>query len=198
MTVQKNNHVDFLDEKYEMEEQLPRLFSISFYQSLVENQNVVRVMLDDIVQVGDIVDDNAYDNDYYRYHDIFHYSFATMLGWSPCARAMMKCKRKSNKQVDKIEDGARAAITEEAISMIIFNEAKKKEFFKSQTKISKTILRIVKEITEPFEVKIRNEKEWQIAILRAYDMFRLLVENKGGKVSFDSFKKEMKYTFLDN
>ena len=33
--------------------------------------------------------------------------------------------------LDEIEDGARATITEEALSMIIFNEAKRKDFFRT-------------------------------------------------------------------
>jgi hypothetical protein len=193
MTVQKNNTIAFFDDIYSIEEQLPRKFIISFNESEAENKKVVKVLLNDNIQVGDIIDDNAYENDYYRYHDIFHYTYATILGWSPCTRAMMKCKRKSNSQVDKIEDGARATITEEALSMIIFNEAKKKDFFENKNKISKNTLKIIKEMTESFEVRVRTESEWQNAIFKAYEMFRLLVKNAGGKVSFNAINKEISF-----
>ena len=116
-----------------------------------------------------------------------------MLGWSPCARAMIKCKRKSDPSIDKIEDGARAAITEESISLILFNEAKRKGFFAGKARISKATLRQVMEMTETFEVKVRTEKEWKKAILKGYELFRKLVENGGGKVSFDSFRRDAVY-----
>lgn len=193
MIVKRNNKPNFFDDAYCIEEQLPRKFTISFKELVVESEKVVRVILNDSLQLGDIIDDNAYENDYYRYHDIFHYTFASMLGWSPCARAMMKCKRKSNSQVDKVEDGARATITEEAISMIIFNEAKKKGFYENKSKVSKKILKIIKEMTQSFEVRIRSENEWQAAISKSYEMFRLLIKNNGGTVGFNSLKREISF-----
>src|SRR3954469_10207371 len=137
MTARKRQ-IDFFDSDCIAEEQIPRQFSVAFKEVGVENKGEIRVVFNDTKQVGDIINDNAYKNDFYRYHDIFHYSFAILLGWSPCTRAMMKRKRKSNELTDEIEDGARAAITEEALSMIIFNEAKRKNYFENATKVSKT------------------------------------------------------------
>lgn len=190
MTARKINSNDYFDNEFSVEEKLPRKFSVSFQE--IEEERV-RVLLNSSKQVGDIINDNAYKNDFYRFHDVFHYSFATLLGWSPCTRALLKCKRKSQAIIDDIEDGARATITEEALSMVIFNEAKRKNFFKGHHKISKTTLRIVKEMTETFEVSIRTAKEWETAILKSYDIFRLLMKNKGGRVEFNSFEKEIKY-----
>lgn len=190
------NKVNIFDKDYISQEQIPQTFKIVFEEVGVGSINEVRVSCNTCnnkQQVGDIINDNSYENDFYRYHDIFHYSFAALLGWSPCARAMMKRKRKSNLLVDEIEDGARAAITEEAISIIVFNEAKRKSFFRGKSKVSKTTLRIIKEMTESFEVKVRTSEEWEYAILRAYDAFRFLVSNRGGIVKFNSKNKEVKY-----
>lgn len=184
----------FFDDGFAVSEQLPRQFTISF-KSL--NGKNACVLLNDSVQVGDVIDDNSYQDDYYRYHDVFHYTFATMLGWSPCARAMIKCKRKSNSQVDKIEDGARATITEEALSMVIFNEAKKKGFFENSKTVSKITLRTIKEMTAHFEVSIRTDKEWQRAILKGYQMFRLLIANDGGKIYFNAQNQEINFMGLN-
>jgi hypothetical protein len=106
----------------------------------------------------------------------------------------MKRKRKSNELLDEIEDGARATITEEALSMIIFNEAKRKNYFKDSTKVSRTTLRFIKEMTENFEVNVRTAKEWEYAILKAYEVFRFLINNNGGVVEFDTLNKEINYT----
>ena len=122
------NHKNFFDSNYDEMEQLPRRFTVNFDSVKVGPKTKTRVSINGI-QMGDFIDNNSKENDGYRFHDIFHYTFATMLGWSPCTRAMMKRKRKSSPIIDEIEDGARAAITEESISLIIFNKAKRKEFF---------------------------------------------------------------------
>jgi len=193
--LKQNNY--FFDEDCIFEEQIPRHFTLSFQEVGRGETGEVRVILNDEKQLGDVVNDNAYKNDFYRYHDIFHYSFAALLGWSPCARAMMRRKRKSNDLLDKVEDGARATITEEALSMIIFNEAKRKNYFKDASRVSKTTLRIIKEMTENFEVNVRTIREWEKAILKAYEVFRFLIENKGGKVEFDTVNKQINYSPLN-
>lgn len=194
--IQQESQIDFFDNHCMTEEQIPRQFTVSFKEVGVGKRAEVRVIFNDNKQLGDIINDNAYENDFYRYHDIFHYSFATLLGWSPCARAIMRKKRKSNETLDEIEDGARAAITEEALSMIIFNEAKRKGYFEGVSKISRTTLRIIKEMTENFEVNVRSTKEWEKAILKAYGIFRLLIAHRGGRVEFDAVKKTISYSML--
>ena len=185
--------IHFFDSTFDESEQIPRNFTVTFEEVGIGEHQEVRVIFNDNRQLGDIINDNSYQNDFYRYHDVFHYSFATLLGWSPCTRAMIKCKRKSNKLVDKVEDGARATITEEALSIIIFNEARRKNYFEGIFKVSKTTLNIIKEITENFEVSVRSSQEWEQAILKAYEVFRLLILNNGGKVEFNAIKKEITY-----
>jgi len=194
--VKENNHniAGFYDHSLSHAEQLPRSFSVTFREIEGCKNGEVRVIINDEWQVGDIINDNSHENDFYRYHDVFHYTFATMLGWSPCARSMMKRKRKSMPEIDRIEDGARATITEEAISLLIFNEARRKHFFAGNAKISKATLRVIKEITETFEVKNKSIEEWENAISIAYKMFRQLIKNKGGKICFDMIDKSVKYS----
>lgn len=186
----------FFDSEFAEIEQLPRNFTVTFKEVGIGDKGEVRVILNQSKQVGDIINDNAYKNDFYRYHDVFHYTFATLLGWSPCTRAMMKRKRKSNEKLDEVEDGARATVTEEALSMIIFNEAKRKNYFETTSKISRTTLRIIKELTENFEVHVRSTKDWKKAILKAYEVFRLLITYRGGKVEFDAVHKKISFSPL--
>ncbi|UPQ75263.1 nucleotide pyrophosphohydrolase [Chryseobacterium nepalense] len=195
MKKNNENYIQFFDDSFNAQEQFPRQFTLSFteIENTDDKKNEVRVILDNKKQLGDIINDNSYTNDFYRYHDIFHYTFATLLGWSPCARAMMRKKRKSNDLYDRIEDGAKAIITEEAISMIIFNEAKRKNYFSGTAKVSRTTLRIIKEMTENFEVKIRTSKDWEYAIQKSYEIFRLLIKNKGGNVKFDALSRNITY-----
>lgn len=196
--IQQNIESNFFDANCIANEQIPRQFTVFFKEVGTKGKGKVRVSISNSKQLGDIISDNSYSDDFYRYHDVFHYSFATLLGWSPCTRAMMKIKRKSDEAIDEIEDGARAAITEEALSLIIFNEAKRKNYFEDTSKISRITLRIIKEMTENFEVNIRSTKEWEKAILKAYEIFRLLIANGGGKVEFDGVKRLISYSKLSD
>ncbi len=116
-----------------------------------------------------------------------------MLGWSPCVRSMLKRKRKSDPSIDEIEDGARATITEEAISLMIFNKAKRKGFFQNDLRITPTLLNQIKELTASFEVSKRSKKEWENAILLGYSLFRKLVKNDGGEIHFDMINRSAHY-----
>ncbi|MBE0392488.1 nucleotide pyrophosphohydrolase [Flavobacterium sp. PL002] len=189
-------YIDLYNSEYGTNEQLPSELVVRFEEINNETYPQVRVTLNS-EQVGDIIDDNSYSNDGYRYHDVFHYTFATLLGWSPCARAMLKRKRKSNDDLDRIEDGARAAITEEAISLIIFNNARNNDYFNKRTKVDDTILTIIKNMTEPFEVRLRSKTEWEKAILKSYEMFRCLIENGGGIINFNLENKNIIYQKLN-
>lgn len=174
----------FFDSNFNEMEQLPREFTVNFDTIKIGSRIKTRVSINGM-QVGDVIDNNSKENDEYRFHDVFHYTFATMLGWSPCTRAMLKRKRKSDPTTDEIEDGARATITEEAISLMIFNKAKRKNFFEEESKLSPTLLNQIKEMTSQFEVNVRSKKEWENAILKGYSLFRDLTKHNGGKVHFD-------------
>jgi hypothetical protein len=109
---------------------------------------------------------------------------------------MLKRKRKSNSKIDEIEDGARATITEEAISLILFNDAKDKNFYETK-KVSKQVIGIIRKMTDSFEVRNRTEKEWEEAIMKGYELFRKLKDNGGGKVFFDMTKRKAIYQPLN-
>lgn len=185
-----------LNDVVNITEKLPQNFYVKFEEIYNESYPQVKVTLNN-QQAGDIIDDNSYQDDGYRYHDVFHYTFATLLEWSPCARAMLKRKRKSCAETDRVEDGARAAITEEAISLIIFNDAKANNFYEGTSKINNHILEIIQRMTSSFEVAIKSKEEWQNAILKSYEMFRLLRENKGGVITFNTDLKKIDYKSLN-
>ena len=177
-------------------EQLPKELVVRFEEISIGEYPQVKVTLNGN-QIGDIIDDNSYTDDGYRYHDVFHYTFATLLEWSPCSRSMLKRKRKSNVDIDRIEDGARATITEEAISLMVFNNAKTNDYFYNCTKIDNTILTIIKDMTEPFEVRYKTKEEWEKAILKAYELYRYLRENRGGIINFNLESKDITYQKLN-
>lgn len=182
----------FFDNHFDFAEQLPKEYVINFNEVKRNSYSEMRVTVNN-QQFGDVINDNSYTDDFYRYHDIFHFTFAALLGWSPCTRAMLKRKRKSDSTIDRIEDGARAIITEESISMIIFTEAKRKKYFENVKKVSKTTLKTIKELTNGFEVRNKTAADWEDAIIKSYEVFRFLIKNKGGTVKFDALHKHIQF-----
>ncbi|MBP0613926.1 nucleotide pyrophosphohydrolase [Chryseobacterium sp. cx-311] len=173
-------------------ETIPNEFVVEFVEINEKEYPQVKVLVSNL-QAGDVINDNSYIDDGYRYHDVFHYTFATLLGWSPCTRAMLKRKRKSDKLIDRVEDGARAIITEEAISLMLFNSAKKNDFYSGINKVDPTILEWIKLMTNPFEVRSKTVEEWEMAILKGYALFRNLINNKGGRIKFNTLNKTINY-----
>ena len=178
----------FFDLNFPEQEQLPRTFTINFKTIEREGKTMTKITYKN-KQVGDLIDDNSRLLDNYRFHDVFHYTFATVLGWSPCSRAMMKRKRKSISDFDQFEDGARATITEEAISLMVFNYARKRNLLDSDNNVESEILDFIKDFTSPFEVSKCTKEEWEKAILLGYTLFRNLVKHNGGNIRFDMISK---------
>ncbi len=183
----RNNKL-FFDSNFNEGEQIPRSFTVSFESIYLNSKAKTKISVNGI-QMGDVIDDNSYEKDGYRFHDVFHYTFAALLGWSPCTRAMMKRKRKSIPLIDEVEDGARATITEESISLMIFNQAKKTSFFLDAGRVSSALLTQIKEMTSDFEVAARSKKEWENTILKAYELFRELTKHDGGVIHYDMIQQ---------
>lgn len=181
------------DVDYHPDEQLPRRISFDFSEREIDDALRVTIRVKGTI-IGDKLSDNTYKPDDYRYHDVFHLAFMAVLGWSPVIRDLLKRKRKSNSDVDENEDGARAKIIEEAISLFVFNEAKRHwNFFEGIKKIDLGMLSTIKALTSELEVKSCTARQWEQAILLGYSIWRQLKENRGGRVSLDLDKAKMNY-----
>jgi len=145
------------------------------------------------VPLGDRLTDNGRDPDGYRYHDVFHLSYAAILGWSPTLRALLKVKRKTQPELDEREDGARAIITEEGISNWIFAHGLRHNAFANVESLEFQLLKTVKAMTQGYEVENRPYWMWEKAILEGFRVFRALRDNHGGSVTIDLNKRTISY-----
>jgi hypothetical protein len=136
-------------------------------------------------QLGDGLTDNRYVPDDYRYHDIFHLTYMATLSWSPTIRRLLKRKRKSNADVDEVEDGARTAILEECIAALAFSQAERENFFRGVPTMRYEILRAIKAMTNHLEVGAKTEGDWQRAILRGFEVWNQIRDQNGGRVRLD-------------
>jgi hypothetical protein len=147
--------------------------------------------------IGDTLTDNAHKDDGYRYHDVFHLAYAAVLGWSPVVRGLLRRKRKSVARVDEIEDGGRAAVVEEAISILVFNEAAQRGWFKEESSVDIGLLKTIMRLTAGLEVQRCTAKQWKAAILQGYAAFNQLQSRHGGRVDVDLDRQTLQYFALD-
>ena len=181
------------DSDFPWYEQLPRKFTIDFI-SINNNKSLILSMNN--MLVGDRLTDNSYEIDGYKFHDIFHLAGAVTLGWSPVFRRMLKLKRKSNSKVDEVEDGARAAIVEEAVINHIYDYARPK-FLEGMSRVDLDLIKRIQNLVRGYEVEACEPWEWQHCILSSYEMFRQLIANKGGRIVFDADKRSMTFEPLE-
>lgn len=173
------------DAKFGDDERLPRQFLVEFDVSVDANLQEHSQMRISGKEIGDPINDNARIDDHYRFHDIFHISYAAVLGWSPILRSLLERKRKAEPETDRAEDGARAAVTEEAVASLVFNMARVYDYFDGSEHVDGDILKSVQLITSKLEVASCSARDWEIAILTGFNVWRELRDNRGGKVEVD-------------
>ena len=168
-------------------ERLPRRFEVEIREVTTGNPNerrVVQIRVNDSL-FGDDLTDNAYIADGYRFHDVFHFSYAAVLGWSPVTRSILRCKRKSHPLLDEVEDGGRAVVIEEGIVALVFEYARHHGMLARVRTIDSRLLSTIKEMTSHLEVKLRTAREWEQAILKGFSAWRDVNKNSGGRLLID-------------
>lgn len=166
----------FFDEEYDPDEQLPRKVTIKLSESNRNGLPTVRMAVQMVggtwLPIGSPLNDNAHLHDEYRFHDVLHLAYVAFLGWSPVIRALFGTKRKSNPNVDRVEDGARATLLEEALTGFIYEAASDNHFFENTAQLERRLLLAVKRLTRGLEVKVRTYEDWTSAITSGYRVFR--------------------------
>jgi NTP pyrophosphatase (non-canonical NTP hydrolase) len=191
------------DDTLPVYERLPRTIRVAFFEpGTRERQRKIMIAVptdgDEWIQIGDRIDDNAEQEDGYRFHDVLHLSNAAHLGWSPVIRALLRRKRKSNPEADRVEDGARAVNIEEALTAFVFAHASRLNFFAGVKNVDFSFLKTIERLTLGLEVRHRSYEDWEIAILDGYRMFRELREKQEGLVVVDlGAPREGRMTLLD-
>ncbi len=169
------------DRNFPEHERLPRQFEVKITEAIDNNSVKMKAFING-EQIGDDLTDNSYSNDGYRFHDIFHFSYAAVLGWSPVIRSNLKLKRRSNTRTDEVEDGGRAIAIEEGISALVFSYAKDRQFLEGVSTLDYQLLKTIKNMTSHLEVSKCSLGDWEKAILSGYEVWRQVEKNRGGKV----------------
>lgn len=192
--LQQTDRFKIYDENYPAEEQFPREFEVNFVSINVDGKDKIRILNNTSgKQLGDDLTDNSHQQDGYRFHDIFHFGYVAFLGWSPVVRKLMGLKRKSDNKTDENEDGARAGIIEELVSLYIFSHALDHQLFKYSNSVDTEVLKTVQKLVSDIEVKDCTAKQWEMAIINSYKVYDELKSNNGGRVLVSIKNRKLLY-----
>ena len=181
------------DADYPVFERLPRRAQIRFMERSRGSSRLEVVLRVRDQNIGDRLTDNAIEDDGYRFHDAFHLAYAAVLGWSPVVRGMFRLKRKTNSLVDEVEDGARAAIVEEAIAHLAFDYARSHSMLEGLDRVDPGLLKVIQRMVSGLEVQTSSMLEWQRAILVGHTAFRELKRHRGGWLVLNSQTRSLNY-----
>jgi NTP pyrophosphatase (non-canonical NTP hydrolase) len=168
------------DSDFPPDQRLPRDFEVRFTSAGGRIQMSVNGEA-----FGDAIDDNSRVDDFYRFHDVFHVAYAAVLGWSPIFRSLLGRKRKLDEVTDRVEDGARARATEEAVAALVFKMAHAYNYFEGQRHVDDSILGAITCVVSGLEVGDRSKAEWERAILVGFEVWRQLRDHEQGVVAVD-------------
>ncbi|MGR2827168.1 hypothetical protein [Acinetobacter calcoaceticus] len=177
------------DHSFPEDEQLPHKIKIEFVQ---RSSGRIHMKYGNVF-LGDPLTDNHKDKDNYRYHDVFHISYAAILHWSPVFRSLLKRKRKSKPDFDENEDSGRAIVVEEGISAWIFNQAKEYNYFENPKDISTKLIKNVQLFVKGYEVENCPPALWKKAIYEGFKVFRELTKYKVGIINIDLINRSIEF-----
>ena len=174
------------DEDCQAEERIPRALTIEILERSVGNKLYVFQRCN-WVNIGDRLTDNVMRPDDYRFHDVFHYAYAAVLGWSPVLRALFRLKRKSRPEVDEGQDGARAVLIEEGVATWVFGHALRLDLFSGlgAGDLPLDLLKTVRRFVAGYEPEACPLWLWEEAILQGYAAFRFLKEHRKARLHLD-------------
>ena len=174
-----------LDSDLPDDQRLPRAGVYEFRATTNDGRPAVELWFDG-AQRGDLLTDATAQADGYRFHDIFHLSYAALLGWSPVTRKLLDRKRRSNRAVDENEDGGRAIVIEEGIAALVFAYAAQHDYLDTVTRLDQRLLETITMLASVTEARVRTTGDWEHAILAGFACFRQLLAYNGGSVRFDA------------
>ncbi len=189
---QKRSFSELLDAKWDKNEQLPRRIVMYFDERNVKGKTYVFQTCRGI-NIGDRLTDNKFEEDDYRFHDVFHLAYAAILGWSPVTRALFRVKRKSTPSVDENQDGARAILIEEGIATWIFNHGLENHDFRYADGLDYPLLKAIRRFVSGYEVEKCPLWQWEAAILEGFRVFRQLRKRRRGWIIADLRTRSIKF-----
>jgi NTP pyrophosphatase (non-canonical NTP hydrolase) len=201
------------DDGFPDEQSLPRRFTVLFDEDTSGPLPVLRMRPHDdglrkrivafrrrkasplgVDQIGDTIDDNAHDDNGYRFHDVLHLAHAAALGWSPVFRSLTGSKRKDDDEFDRVQDGARAIAVEEGVAAFVFNYAQERGFVFDDEQLDWSLVKHIRRTVDGLEVADAPPRAWGRGYSQAFAVFQQLRESGGGLVSADLDERALTFS----
>jgi NTP pyrophosphatase (non-canonical NTP hydrolase) len=186
---------DYYDELFPRDQQLPRCFRVRIEELAGSSPRKIVVSRRG-KPCGNALTDNSFDDDGYRFHDAFHFANAAALRWSPVARKLLGCKRRSQPRVDEVQDGGRAIVIEEGVVAYVFDYARRHDFFERVDRVDTEVLRTIKSMVSGLEVASRSTRDWENAILSGFRVWRQMRTYRGGFLACDLDARTIRFERL--
>lgn len=146
---------------------------------------------------GAALTDNSRRVDHYRFHDAVHLGFLAVLGWSPTTRSLLKLKRRSNADVDRDEDGARAIFAEEGLAALLAKRAPALQGFRTERSVDDETVEMLTTVLEDLEVSKMPPALWRRAVVQGFAAMRALTDSGGGYLVVDLNKRSLTFSRTD-
>lgn len=146
---------------------------------------------------GAALTDNSRRVDHYRFHDAIHLGFLAVLGWSPTTRSLLKLKRRSDPDVDRDEDGARAIFAEEGLAALLAKRASALEGFRTERSVDDETVEMLTTVLEDLEVSKMPTALWRRAIVEGFAALRALTDSGGGYLIVDLDRRSLSFSRTD-
>ena len=176
--------VKALDDGFPECQRFPRQFEAALRQEVQKGEEKIQPYING-EKFGDGLTDNYPGDDGYRFHDVFHLAYVAILGWSPVIRALMGRKRRTLENYDRIEDGGRAIVIDEAIVALVFEYARNHGGLAQICAVDFDLLKTIKTMTNHLEVRERTTGDWEKAIIDGFSVWREVVAHGGGRMTID-------------
>jgi hypothetical protein len=120
--------------------------------------------------------------------------FMSVLGWSPTMRSLLNLKRRSDPELDRTQDGARAIFAEEGLAAVLSRLAERRNNFHTEDSVDGDALVVVKAATVDLEVSQHPTWLWRGAIKQGFDALQQLNQNHGGHLIADLDQRNLTYS----
>ena len=84
-----------------------------------------------------------------------------------------------------MEDGGRAGAIEEGLAAVVFDYARRHQFFEGITIVDYELLKTLRSAAQHLEVRRCSLADWQSAILQGYTVWRPIAKARGGRFRVD-------------
>lgn len=127
--------------------------------------------------------------DGYRWYQVFCLAFASVLGWSPILRDALGLKRRSNRMIEKGQDGVRAQMIEEYVIALALAE---EGWSAGLAPLSHSTIAEIQAAVASLEVCQASEEDWRCAFDVARNAWKALKTSGSGIVAMDCKARDLR------